>query len=271
MILCLDIGNSHIFGGVFNKSNKLLLCFRHATYASITSDQLGTFLKNVLQENNFDPKQITAIALCSVVPSIDYSLRAACKKYFKISPFVLNSSIKTKIKIKTINPAENGADIIAGIIAATHHHPQKNLLIIDLGTVTTIAAVTKNREYLGVTFIPGIQTAMNSLQTNAEKLFTVEIIKPKKALGRSTTDSIQAGLFFGHLGAIKEIISRITKEIFNQKKPLLIATGGFAHLFKHEKIFSHLEPDLVLHGIKLAYEINKNEHYTEQKLVSEVS
>ncbi|HBC71911.1 MAG TPA: type III pantothenate kinase [Coxiellaceae bacterium] len=258
MILCLDIGNSHIFGGVFNKSNKLLLCFRHATYASITSDQLGTFLKNVLQENNFDPKQITAIALCSVVPSIDYSLRAACKKYFKISPFVLNSSIKTKIKIKTINPAENGADIIAGIIAATHHHPQKNLLIIDLGTVTTIAAVTKNREYLGVTFIPGIQTAMNSLQTNAAKLFTVEIIKPKKALGRSTTESIQSGLFFGHLGAIKEIISKIIKEKFPQKKPLLIATGGFAHLFKHEKIFTHLEPDLVLHGIKIAYEINKN-------------
>ena len=258
MILCLDIGNSHIFGGVFNKSNKLLLCFRHATYASITSDQLGTFLKNVLQENNFDPKQITAIALCSVVPSIDYSLRAACKKYFKISPFVLNSSIKTKIKIKTINPAENGADIIAGIIAAIHHHPQKNLLIIDLGTVTTIAAVTKNREYLGVTFIPGIQTAMNSLQTNAAKLFTVEIIKPKKALGRSTTESIQSGLFFGHLGAIKEIISKIIKEKFPQKKPLLIATGGFAHLFKHEKIFTHLEPDLVLHGIKIAYEINKN-------------
>lgn len=253
MLLCLDIGNSHIFGGVF-KNNKLALRFRHATYCSITSDQLGIFLKNVLRENSFDPKQITMIALCSVVPSIDYSLRAACKKYFQIEPFVLDHTAKTSIKIKTKNPRENGADIIAGIIAAIHHHPQKNLIVMDLGTVTTIAAVTKSKEYLGATFIPGIGTAMNSLQVNAAKLFSVEIIAPQKALGRSTTESIQAGLYFGHLGAIKEITTQITTEVFPKSSPLLVATGGFSHLFAHEKLFHHLDPDLVLQGIKIAYE-----------------
>ena len=86
MLLCLDIGNSHIFGGVF-KNSELLLRFRHPTYKNVTSDQLGTFLKSVLQENSFDPQKITMIALCSVVPSIDYSLKSACKKYFKVEPF----------------------------------------------------------------------------------------------------------------------------------------------------------------------------------------
>lgn len=262
MMLCLDIGNSHIFGGVF-KDHKLLLRFRHPTYSSITSDQLGVFLKTVLRENSFTPKDITMIALCSVVPSIDYSLRAACKKYFKIAPFILDHTVKTKVKIKTNTPTENGADIIAGVIAASYLYPQENLIILDLGTVTTIAAVTKKQEYLGATFIPGIQTAMNSLGASAAKLCSVEIIKPQQSLGRSTTESIQAGLFFGHLGAIKEITSRINREIFAKKPSLLIATGGFAHLFKQEKIFTYLEPDLVLQGIKIAYELN---YYDQQPL-----
>jgi len=258
MLLCLDIGNSHIFGGVF-KNNKLSLRFRHATYSSITSDQLGVFLKNVLRDNGFDPEQITNVALCSVVPSIDYSLRAACLKYLKLEPFVLNYATQHGIQIKTKNPAENGADIIAGLIAATYLYPRKNLIVADLGTVTTIAAITKNKEYLGVTFIPGMFTAMTSLQTKASNLFSVEIVKPQNALGRSTVESIQAGLFFGHLGAIKEIYAQIVAEVFPREKPLLVATGGFVNLFKRVDLFHHIEPDLVLQGIKIAYEIKQHE------------
>ena len=182
----------------------------------------------------------------------------ACKKYFHLTPFVLQAGVKTEIKIKTKNPIEVGADIIAGVIAATNLYPQKNLVILDLGTVTTIASTTKFKELLGVTFIPGMSTAMHALQTNAAKLFTVEIIKPQKVIGRSTVESIQAGLFFGHLGAIKEIVAQSTKEVFSQEKPCLVATGGFAHLFANEKVFDYIEPDLVLHGIKLAYDLNKS-------------
>ncbi|EKE01825.1 MAG: pantothenate kinase [uncultured bacterium] len=255
MILCLDVGNTHIFGGIF-EGDKLLLRFRHATYGGLTSDQLGVFLTGVIRANNFDCKQITSIAFCSVVPSIDYSLRAACKKYFQLEPFVLQAGVKTEIKIKTQNPTETGADIIAGVIAAANLYPQKNLIILDLGTVTTIAAATKNKEFLGVTFIPGMYTAMNALQNCAAKLFPVEIIKPQKVIGRTTVESLQAGLFFGQLGAIKEIIAQITKELLPQEAPILIATGGFAYLFEQERIFDYIEPDLVLHGIRLAYDLN---------------
>lgn len=258
MLLCLDIGNSNIFGGIF-ENDKLLLRFRHPTYNSITSDQLGTFLKNVLRENKFDHKNIKKIAFCSVVPSIDYSLKAACIKYFGTEPFVLNSSAKTDITIKTKNPVQSGIDIIAGAIAASSLYPKENLLVTDFGTVTTIAAVTENKEYLGAAFIPGIKTAMHSLRTSAANLPAVEIITPTNALGRSTIESIQAGLFFGHLGAVKTIISRITLEVFPTKPPILLATGGFAYLFENNNLFDHLEPDLVLQGIKLALETNKND------------
>jgi type III pantothenate kinase len=256
MILCLDVGNSHIFGGIF-EGDKLLMRFRHATYGGITSDQLGVFLKNVVCENNFDYKQIKSIAFCSVVPSIDYSLKAACVKYFQLDPFILQAGAKTGIKIRTQNPAEIGADIIAGVVAAADLYPQKNLIILDLGTVTTIAATTKDREFLGVTFIPGMSTTMNALQTCAAKLFPVEILKPSKVIGRSTVESMQSGLFFGQLGAIKEIVSKITQEAFSKEKPVLVGTGGFLHMFEKEGVFDCLEPDLALHGIRLAYDLNK--------------
>jgi type III pantothenate kinase len=252
MILCLDIGNTHICGGLF-ENDKILLRFRHATYKGVTSDQVGVFLKSTIRENNFETSQITAIAFCSVVPSIDYSLRAACKKYFKLEPFILQANTKTAIKIKTQNPEATGSDLIAGVIAASNIYPNKNLLILDLGTVTTITAVSKNKELLGTSFIPGMTTTMNALQECAAQLFPVEIIIPTESLGRSTIKAMQSGLFFGQLGAIKEIITRITNEAFKNSQPIIIATGGFGHLFAHEKIYDHFEPDLVLHGIRLSY------------------
>lgn len=255
MLLCLDVGNTHIFAGVFH-NEKLLLRFRHKTDHGSTSDQLGVFLKNVLRENNLDPNQITKIAICSVVPSIDYSLKAACKKYFNFEPFILQAGVKTGIKVKTKNPLEIGADLIAGAIASSYYHPNTNILIIDFGTVTTIAAVSLDKEFLGVAFLPGMRTSMYALQSNAAKLFPVEITKPEKATGRFTAESIQSGLFYGHIGAVKELAQQITKECFSVKKPLLIGTGGFAQLFTNENIFELLEPDLVLDGLRLGQKMN---------------
>lgn len=257
MLLCLDIGNTHIFGGVF-KNNVLQMRFRYNTNSGGTSDQLGVFLKNVLQSNGIDTKAIKEIALCSVVPSIDYSLKAACKKYFQLEPFILHANTKTGITIKTQNPHETGADLIAGAIAATCIHPNSNIIIIDFGTVTTLAAISKNKEFLGASFLPGMNISMLSLGNNTAKLFPVEITKPEKAAGQFTSESIQSGLYYGHIGAIKEITQRITQEVFSDEAPILISTGGFAHLFENEGIFSYIESDLVLHGIKLALEMQLN-------------
>lgn len=255
MILCLDIGNSQIFGGVF-ENDKMKVSFRHDTTQTHTSDQFGIFLKSVLRENAIDPKVIQQIAICSVVPNLDYSITAACKKYFSLDPFILQAGVKTGIKIKYANPMEIGADLIAEAIAAARLYPDQNVIIADFGTATTICPVSANKEYLGGVILPGMRLAMESLQANTAKLPRVQIIKPKKVLGSSTVESIQAGLYYGQLAAVKEIITLMTMEVFKDKKPIVIGTGGFSHLFANENIFTKIIPNIVLDGLLYALQMN---------------
>jgi type III pantothenate kinase len=255
MMLCLDIGNTQIFGGVF-EGNTLQFNFRHDTTQSCTSDQLGIFLRSVLRENNLDPETINQIAICSVVPHMDYSMRSACKKYFAIEPFTLQPGAKTGIKIKYRNPLEVGADVIAEAIAAVQLYPEQNVIIIDFGTATTLCPVNAQKEFLGGLILPGMRLGMESLQSNTAKLPTVKIIKPEQILGTSTIESIQSGLYYGQLAAIKEITRQLTKELFAGKKPIIIGTGGFAYLFAEENVFTAIIPNMVLQGLLLALQMN---------------
>jgi len=251
MILCLDVGNTHIFGGVF-AGEQIILRFRYDTKQPHTSDQIGVFFRNVLRENNIDAKKIHKIAFASVVPSIDYSLRSACIKYFDIEPFILQAGVKTGLKIKTTNPVEVGADLIAEAIAAVHQYPKKNLIIVDFGTATTYIAVNSQQEFLGVTILPGLKTAMEALKNNASSLPAVEIVKPEVMLGRNTIQCIQAGLYYSQLATLKELTRGISQQCFADVPPVIIGTGGFSYLFEDENIFTHLAPDIVLEGLYLA-------------------
>lgn len=255
MILCLDIGNSQIFGGVF-KDDELALRFRYTSTNSTSSDQLGVFLRSVLRENSVAHEQIDHIAICSVVPSLDYSIRSACIKYFDQEPFVLQAGVKTGLRIKYHNPVEVGADRIANAIAATNHYPDKNLIIIDYGTATTYDAITANKDYLGGAILAGIRLSTEALQANTAKLSAVEIIKPKSVVGRSTTENIQSGIYYNQLATLQVLTQRITDEVFDGTQPYIIGTGGFAHLFENEGIFSTIEPNLVLHGLRHALALN---------------
>ncbi|MEE9452596.1 MAG: type III pantothenate kinase [Gammaproteobacteria bacterium] len=257
MLLCIDVGNSHIFGGVF-ADDKLLLRFRYPTKRT-SSDELGLFLRGVLRENALDQSEVKQISICSVVPDLEYSLRSACRKYFHIDPFFLKAGVKTGLKIKYCNPVELGADRVANAIAAHHFYPQQDMIIVDFGTATTLCALSKRSEYLSGAILPGIRLAMDALQSKTAKLPPVEIIKPDLPVGRTTVESIQAGLYFGTLGAVREVISRIQNEILQQSSPLVLATGGFAQLFEQEKLFNEIMPDLVLHGLRVAFYLNQSQ------------
>ena len=251
MIVCLDVGNSHIFGGVFD-GDKLRLRFRYPSKQASTSDQLGVFLKGVFHENNLLPSEVEHIAICSVVPSLNYSLRSACLKYFKQEPFILQAGVKTGLNILTKNPREIGADRIANAIAAVNQFPDKNIIVVDFGTATTFCAVRAGVDYLGGPIMPGIRISMESLHSQAAMLSPVNILAPQQCLGQTTSNNIQSGLYYGQLGAVREIFSRLRAEVFQGDKPVLVGTGGFAHLFESENIFSATVPDLVLHGLRLA-------------------
>ena len=255
MLLSIDVGNSHIYGGVFS-GDEISLRFRH-TSSTCTSDEIGIFLKSVLRENQCDPQSISSIAICSVVPKLDYSLRAACIKYFTTEPFFLQAGVKTGLNIKYRNPVDVGADRIANAIAAIHRFPNKNLIIIDFGTATTFCAVTLQKAYLGGAILPGVRLAVDALSNNTAKLPSVDIVKVSQAVGRSTIESIQSGVFYGALGACRELVQRIKNEAFPEQEVLVLATGGFASLFDKHDLFDHNLPDLVLQGVRIAAELNK--------------
>lgn len=255
MLLALDVGNSQIFGGVF-KDDKIILRFRKTSKSGSSSDELGIFLRTVLRENAIDPTGVEAISLCTVVPDVLHSIKNACRKYFQISPFVLEPGVKTGLRICYHNPNEVGTDRIANALGAQALFGPKNFIIIDLGTATTFCAIQNGKDYLGGVIIAGIRLNMEALESQTAKLPAVEIVSLDKTLGRSTVQSIQSGLFWGHLGQMKEIVVRLKDECFPQTAVTLVGTGGFSSLYEKMNFFEYIEPDLVLHGLKVAHELN---------------
>jgi len=256
MILCLDVGNTQIYGGIF-EDEKLIFQFRKFSRSGASADEHGIFLRSVLRENGFDSEQIKQIAICSVVPDVIYSLKNCCLRYFNITPFLLGPGTKSGLKIGYRNPIEVGADRIANAIAGVKMFPNKDLIIVDFGTATTFCAVRKSKEYLGGVIVPGVKISMEALENNTAKLPSVEILDPGTVCGRGTVESIQSGLFYGNVGMTKEITSRLIAECFPEEKPMVIGTGGFARLFQEQNIFDVVIPDLVLQGLNHALKLNQ--------------
>ncbi len=253
MLLCLDVGNTHILGGVYH-GGKLVARFRYATPLVGTSDQFGIFLLNILQANQIDPASVTAVAVSSVVPGCDYTLNHTINTYFSADYFVLRGDQQTALNIHYSNPNEVGADRIANAIGAVHLYPGKNLILIDMGTATTLCAVTRNRDYLGGAILPGLRLGMESLKTNTAKLMEVNIETPSSLIGKTTRESIQSGLYYGQLGALLQLVSGFKQEAFAGEEVLVIGTGGFSQLYKDKALFDVILPDLVLQGLQHAYE-----------------
>ncbi|MCI1208243.1 MAG: type III pantothenate kinase [Treponema sp.] len=255
MILTFDIGNTQISGGVFNGQN-MVLQFRYGTSAGASSDELGVFLRSVLRENQLDPKQIKNIAYCSVVPSMNYPALGACIKYFDVEPLVIRAGIKTGLKLRYSNPKEIGADRIAAAIGAVTLVPGIDCIIVDMGTATTIDVITRQNEYRGGAILPGVNMSMHVLASGTAQLPVVEIVGPEKVCGTTTVGAIQSGLYYGTIGAVRELITRFTTESFGGRKPYVIGTGGFSHLFEKVGLFDRLVPNLVLSGLRIALELN---------------
>jgi type III pantothenate kinase len=255
MLLCLDVGNSQIYCGVF-EDDELVLQFRRTSSTRSSSDELGVFLRGALRENGIMPEQISRIAICSVVPDMLYSLRSCCQKYFHMEPLVMRPGIRTGLKISYKDPKEVGSDRIADAIGAVKLYPGRNVIVVDFGTATTVCAITKDREFLGGNIVPGVRLAMDALEEKTAQLPSVEIVPVTSAIGRSTIESIQNGLFWSNVGMVKELVARISDEVFADEAPLVIGTGGFAHLFDSVKLFDAVVPDLILVGLREAVRLN---------------
>ncbi len=256
MLLCLDIGNSQIHGGVFD-GDTLRMQFRKTTHPLGASDEFGVFFSTVLREHGIERGAVRRTAICSVVPSALHPVKSACVKYFGGEPFVLQAGVKTGLKVRYRNPHEVGADRIAGAIAAAQRHPASNVIVVDCGTATTFDVVTSEGDYLGGAILPGIGISVETLAGRTAKLPTVEIVRPASALGRTTSESIQSGIYHGHVGAIRQLLAELTREVFGSVRPRVVGTGGFARLLEPEKLFDEIVPELVLLGLKQAEKLNR--------------
>ncbi len=258
MLLCLDIGNSQIHGGVHDGTWRVQ--FRKTTHPLGSADEFGVFFATVLRENGVDPRAVRRVAVCSVVPQALYPVRRACVQYLQSDPFVLQAGVKTGLKVKYRNPHEVGSDRIAAAIGAAQLRPGSNVIVVDCGTATTCDVVTAGGDYLGGAILPGVGISVDTLAGRTAKLPAVEIARPSVALGRSTIESIQSGVYFGHAGAIRRLVEELSREVFGGSPPAVIGTGGYAHLLEPERLFDQIVPELVLIGLKQAEAWSRDSH-----------
>lgn len=256
MLLVFDIGNTNMVVGVY-KGKELVTYWRIATDRQKTADEFGMLIQSLFSYNNIDPKDIDAVIYSSVVPPIMGALEEMAERYFNCKPLVVGPGIKTGISIMYDNPREVGADRIVNAVAGVEKYGGP-LIIVDFGTATTFCCISGKGEYLGGAITPGINISTEALFQRTAKLPKVELITPKKVIGKNTINAIQSGILYGYAGLIDGIVKRMKKEI-KGKGVKVVATGGLAEqISENTETIDHIDKLLTLEGLRIIYERNKN-------------
>lgn len=254
MLLVIDVGNTNIVLGVF-QGEELLDHWRLSTERLRTTDEYGVLIRNLFYLNGVNADAIDAIIISSVVPPVMPTLERMCQRYFGLVPLVIGPGVKTGMDIKYDNPREVGADRIVNAVGAYHKYGGP-VIIIDFGTATTFCAVDKKGNYLGGAICPGIGISTEALVQRTAKLPRIEIKRTPRVICRNTVESMQAGVFYGFVGQVDGLISRIRKELGATAK--VVATGGLAVVIAPAtKSIDVVEPLLTLEGLRVIYERNR--------------
>jgi type III pantothenate kinase len=255
MLLCIDIGNTNIKLGLFDK-DKLRAHWRIATDRNRLTDEYAMLLLDLFAASEIKIDSVTGVAISSVVPTLAPAFAELSKSYLKQTPVIIGPGIKTGISIRTDNPAEVGADLIVNAVAAREIVPRGTpMIIIAFGTATAFCAVSAQGDFVGVAIAPGVVAGAESLFRFAAKLPQVELTRPPHAIGKNTVHSIQSGLVFGYAGLVEGLVKRIRDELGRSAR--VIATGGLAELIAAETgVIDAVEPNLTLLGLRLIYAMN---------------
>lgn len=254
MLLAIDIGNTNLVIGCF-RDDKILFKARIATDRTRTSDQYGVEIKNMLEAYGVDRSDIKDCIISSVVPPVFNSVRTGVIKIIGKQPMVVGPGLKTGLNIHVDVPSQVGSDRIVIAVAALAEY-KAPLLLLDLGTATTIEAVEPENVYMGGVIIPGVRVSLDALTSRAAQLPGISLDQPKQVIGKNTVDCMRSGMMYGTAAMIDGLIERMEEELGH--RCTLIATGGLAQfitpLCKREII---LEKDLLLKGLNIIYKKNK--------------
>ena len=257
MLLAIDVGNSNIVLGVFERQ-ELIRSWRLQTLRDRTADELGLTVDGLFAHARIDRRRIQGVVLGSVVPPLTNTVVGMLWKYFERKPLVVDPATNSGMPILYSNPSEVGADRIVNAIAAFEQFggSGRPLIVCDFGTATTLDAVSGAGEYLGGAICPGVTISADALFQRAARLPRIEVRKPETVVGRTTVGAMESGLFFGYVGMVEGLVRRMDAELGGNS--ICVATGGLAVVIAPETgLFVHVDVELTLQGLRLVWERNQ--------------
>lgn len=254
MLLAIDIGNTNITIGCI-ENDKIVCEARIATDKTRTSDQYGVEIKNMLEAFGCRIDAIDDCIIASVVPPVFNAVRSGVYKVIQKKPMVVGHGLKTGLDIRLEHPAQVGSDRIVIAVAALAKR-QAPLILIDMGTATTVEVIEPKNRYLGGVIMPGTRISLDALTSRTAQLPGINLDKPGNIIARNTVDAMRSGIMYGAAAMLDGVIDRMEEELGH--KSTIIATGGIApyiiSLCRHKIT---LERDLLLHGLNVIYKLNK--------------
>ena len=253
MLLTIDIGNTNITLGAYD-GDSLLFTARLATQTKNTDDEYAVEIKNLLSLYCVDTEEIEDAIISSVVPSVAYSISNAVSKLFHIVPLMLGPGVKTGLNIKIDNPAQLGADLVAGAVGAIESYNMP-CVVIDMGTASTITVLDHNGTLRGGAIAAGVRLTLKALSENTAQLPSIPIEAPSSVIGTNTVSCMQSGLVYGTAAMIDGLLERIEDEL--GEKTTVVATGGLSRqIIEHCKSNIIYDENLLLEGLRAIYEKN---------------
>ncbi|MBS6956507.1 MAG: type III pantothenate kinase [Enterocloster asparagiformis] len=254
MILAIDMGNTNtVIGGIDEKQTYFIE--RITTDQGRTATEYAVSFKNILEMCGIDVSDIEGAILSSVVPPLNSVILTAVEKVTGIRPLLVGSGMKTGMNILMDNPKSVGSDQIVDAVAASHDHPLP-LIVIDMGTATTMCVVDKNRNYIGGIIMPGLKVSLDSLSSKTAQLPYISLEVPDRVIGKNTIDCMRAGIIYGNVDMIDGIIDRMDREL--GQPATVVATGGLARFItpmcRHKII---CDDALLLKGLLILYQKNR--------------
>jgi len=254
MLLAIDGGNTQTVLGLFDGPD-LLSQWRIATSAERTADEHALLVAHLLELQGFDVDDIVdGIAIASTVPALTSTLRDMAERWFQIPTLVLEPGVRSGVAVLADNPHEVGADRVANTAAAFDRFGGP-CIVVDFGTSTNFDVVSERGDYLGGAIAPGIEIGMDALFARAAALRRVDLVEPRRSIGRTTVECIQSGLLYGHAEMVDGMCRRLAAEV---GPCTVVATGGLSALMTTlSAAIEHHEPWLTLHGLRLVFERNR--------------